>query len=91
MPPLTIGDARKVYERKVIPRTGFNKFQKQVLRELCEEQGVSVTSTAVWSSDPTKEDFIRDLLANVGSLAFTESVLNKKGIRSEKRERKTVN
>ena len=57
MPPLTIGDARKVYERKVIPQTGFNKFQKQVLRELCKEQRVSVTSTAIRSSDPTNEGF----------------------------------
>ena len=78
MPLLTIGDARKVYECKVILQTGFNKLQKQVLRKLCEEQGVSVKSTTVQPSDPTKEDFIRGLLVNVGSLVFTESVLNKK-------------
>ncbi|KIJ91531.1 hypothetical protein K443DRAFT_66883, partial [Laccaria amethystina LaAM-08-1] len=51
-----------VYERTVIPRTGYNRFHKAILRTLCEEKGIHVRSTAVRSSNPTKDDYIKALL-----------------------------
>lgn len=67
MSPLTIESARVVYERTVVPRTGYNRFQKPILRTLCEEKRIHVRSTAVRSSNPTKDDYIRALLDHVSA------------------------
>ena len=46
---------------------GYNHFQKEILQTLCEERGIYVRSTGVWSSDPTKADYIKALLDNVSA------------------------
>ena len=73
MPPSTIENARVVYKRTVVPQTGYNRFQKAILQTLCEEKGIYVRSTGVWSSDPTKADYIRALLNNVSAHAIGRS------------------
>jgi hypothetical protein len=73
MPPSTIENARVVYERTVVPRTGYNRFHKAILRTLCEEKGIHVRSTAVRSSNPTKDDYIKALLDHVSARAIDHS------------------
>lgn len=73
MSPSTIDDARVIYERTVVPRTGYKRFQKAILQTLCEEKGIHVRSTAVRSSNPTKDDYIRALLDQVSAYAIDHS------------------
>ena len=73
MPPSTIENARAIYEQTIIPQTGYNCFQKVILQTLCKEKGIQVRSTAVWSSDLTKDDYIKALLNHVSAHMIDQS------------------
>jgi len=52
---------------------GYNHFQKAILQTLCEEKGIQVRSTAVWSSDLTKDNYIKVLLNHVSAHVIDQS------------------